>query len=307
MDWDDIRFYLAVARHGSIRAASQNLGVNPSTVSRRVDAYEKKIGVRLFERLPTGYLLTKIGQDMMDSAELIENEIASLDRRVIGRDAELNGKLRVTLPGPLATHLLMQDFADFEKEYPGINIELHSSFDVMNLSKREADVAIRITDDPAENLIGKVVGAMSFSTYAARHYLNQHDYKSNPTSLHWIQHRKSIEDNEWLANSRYAKNPVRHVIGDPALMFEAAQAGMGMAKLPCFMGDSSPVLERIDNIEKTACGSIWLLSHKDLRSTARVRVFVEFMSEAFKQHQALLSGNAVTNAQNVWQARTHIA
>lgn len=118
MDWDDIRYYLAVARHGSIRGASTHLSVNPSTVSRRIDAYEKKLGVRLFERLATGYVLTKPGQDMMFSAEIIENEIASLSRRVTGRDAQLNGKLRVTLPAPFTTHLLMHDIAEFESTYP---------------------------------------------------------------------------------------------------------------------------------------------------------------------------------------------
>lgn len=304
MDWDDIRYYLAVARHGSIRGASNHLSVNPSTVSRRIDAYEKKIGVRLFERLPSGYALTKTGQDMMISAELIENEIASLDRRVTGRDAELNGKLRVTLPAPLATHLLMQDIAEFEQKYPHINIELHTSYDVLNLSKREADIAIRITDHPAEHLIGKKVANLSFSTYASIDYITKHDLKNSPQNAQWIQHTCSESSTDWIDKSIFKQAPIKHLMSDPAVVFQAVKSGMGIAKLACFMADADPDLQRIDDIESNDYSDIWLLSHKDLRSTARVKVFIDFMTEAFKQHQQKLTGSRTISPVSIWGNRT---
>lgn len=307
MDWDDIRFYLAVARHGSIRAASNQLSVNPSTVARRIDAYEKKIGVRLFDRLATGYILTKTGQDMLNSAELIENEIASLDRRVTGSDAQLNGKLRVTLPAPIATHLLMHDIAEFEQAYPGINLELHVSYEVLNLSKREADIAIRMIDTPTENLTGNKIGSMAFATYASKEYLNTRP-KDKAQNMQWIQHKAHENNSDWQGNSKFKDAPIKHTISDPFVLFQAVKANMGIAKLPCFMADADNTLQRIDEIEKTGCGGdIWLLTHKDLSNTARVKVFLDFMTKAFKQHEEKLKGNITAAPSTIWQAQSRSA
>ena len=307
MDWDDIRFYLAVARHGSIRGASGHLSVNASTVARRVDAYEKKIGVRLFERLPSGYVLTKTGQDMMASAELIENEIASLDRRVTGRDSQLDGTLRITLPAPFATNLLMDDIAEFEQQFPGIQIDLHVSYDVLNLSKREADVAIRITDSPDEHLVGKKVGKLAFSVYGSVDYLSKHDIKMKPHNMKWLKFGNDKDITELNVDSQFQKIPVSHTIADPSVLFHAIKAGMGVGTLACFMGDADPALQRICDEELQSCGDIWLLSHKDLRTTARVKVFIEFMSNAFMQHQRKLSGEGTIKRINIWQPQSQSA
>jgi len=308
MDWDDIRFFLAVAREGSIRSASLQLSVNPSTVARRIDGFEKKIAVRLFERLPTGYVLTKTGHDMVASAELIENEVAALDRKVTGRDTQLNGVLRITLPAPLVTHLLIDDFAKFEQTYPGIQLDLHVSYDVLNLSKREADVAIRITNEPSDYLVGKKVANLSFAMYGAKHYLAKFDLQKQTDGLQKISYLANSEQGEVAVTNQYDTVPTRHVINDPFVIFESTKAGMGIARLPCFMADPEPNLQRISDVEAKTCGDIWLLTHKDLRSTARVKVFVDFMTTSLERHNEKLQGKIEKNASTfLWRAQEQSA
>ncbi|MEN8196747.1 MAG: LysR family transcriptional regulator, partial [Pseudomonadota bacterium] len=175
MDWDDLRFFLAVAHKGSIRAAAAALGVNHSTVSRRIDGFERKLGVRLFERLPTGYLVTPAGEDMMQSARRMEEEAAAIDRRVAGRDHRLSGPLRVTMPDSLAQKLLMPDIVAFSDRHPEIELELVISYVFADLNKREADVAIRMANDPPGHLVGRRVVRQAKAVYASRDYLARHD------------------------------------------------------------------------------------------------------------------------------------
>lgn len=290
MDWDDVRFFLAVARKSSIRGASATLAVNASTVSRRIDAFEKKLGVRLFERLPTGYVLTSAGDEMVGSAERIEDEVAAMNRSVIGRDTQLNGTLRVTMPAGLATHLLMPDFAAFGQQFPGIQLEFAISSEEFNLSKREADVAIRITNNPPEYLVGRHVTKIAKAVYASVEYLEAHDLENSPELLNWL----GWEDNEaypqWIKQSDFPKTPVHHQSNDLLVQLEATRSGMGLAVLPCFMADRIPNLHRLSFYKTGHCGDVWILTHKDLSSTARVRAFMNFMVDAFEKHRPLLEG-----------------
>jgi len=291
MDWDNLRFFLAVARKGSIRAASVALSVNHSTVARRITAFEKKLGVRLFERLPNGYVLTATGEEMMKSAQHVEDEIVKLDRQVIGRDAELNGVLRVTMPTALATHLLMPDIAEFTKAYPGINLELAFSNEEFNLRKREADIAIRLTPNPPDYLVGRRILHPAKGVYASSDYLKSHDINGNPDGLAWIGWEEISSKTQWNRGSRYAASPVVHQADDLLAQLEAVKASMGIAMLPCFLADTVTSLERLELIsEGGACGDLWILTHEDLRATARVRAFIDFMLEAFEQHRDLLEG-----------------
>ena len=290
MDWDNLRFFLAVARKSSIRGASNALGVNASTVSRRIDTFEKKLGVRLFERLPTGYVLTVAGEEMVSSAERIEEEVSIVDRRVIGRDTQLSGTLRVTMPTALATHLLMPDFTEFGRRYPGIKLELAVSSEEFNLSKREADVAIRITDNPPDYLVGHQATEISKAIYASDDYLKHHDPKKNPELLNWIGWENNHPQPQWVKENGFSKTPIHHQTDDLLVQLEAGKSGMGIVLLPCFLGDSTPNLQRISPYTSDFCGDIWILTHKDLRSTARVRTFMEFMHKAFDRHRDLLMG-----------------
>src|SRR5580693_7657465 len=143
IDWDDVRYFLAVARGGSVRAAAAHLGVNHSTVLRRIAQLEERLGAHMFERLPSGYRLTAAGDEVLELADQMEASSRLLETRVFGRDQSVRGLLRVTLAPTLATHLLMPDFADFAHLHPDIEMEILSSGELANLTNREADVAIR--------------------------------------------------------------------------------------------------------------------------------------------------------------------
>jgi molybdate transport repressor ModE-like protein len=143
-NWDDIRYFLAVARGGSVRAAADALGVNHSTVIRRIVQLEKLLGSKVFEKLPSGYRLTPAGAEIVDLAEQMEAKSDQLETRIFGRDQGLRGKLRITLAPALASGLLMPDFARFSATHPEIELEVVASQGPINLVKREADVALRV-------------------------------------------------------------------------------------------------------------------------------------------------------------------
>ncbi len=147
IDWDDIRYFLAVARGGSVRAAAEGLGVYHSTVLRRIAQLEERLGAQMFEKLPSGYRLTAAGEEVLELANQMEASSHQLETRVFGRDQSVRGLLRVTLASTLATYLLMPDFADFARLHPDIEMEILSSGELANLTNREADVAIRVVYD----------------------------------------------------------------------------------------------------------------------------------------------------------------
>ncbi len=289
-DWDDLRYYLAVARKGSIRGAAAMLGVNHSTVSRRIDGFEKKLDVRLFERLPSGYFVTQAGEEMLRSAELMESEVMAAGRRVAGRDARLSGLVRVALHDSLAQKLLMPDLAAFYVAYPGIELDLNVSHSMADLARREADVAIRISNDPPESLVGRRLLKYATAIYASDDYLARHDPIVDGDHLTWIGWGDPVPDPQWVRQSPYPTAPARNHIRNPLAQLEAAKAGMGLSMLPCFMGDTEPTLRRVPPATTSQSRDIWLLTHEDLRRTARVRVFLDFIAAAILAKRSLIEG-----------------
>lgn len=290
MDWDNLRIFLALAQQKSVRGAAGALGVSHSTVSRRIESFEDSLGVRLFERLPDGFVLTPFGEDMMQTARRLEEAVNGLERRVLGQDARLRGDLRVTMPDLLAAKLLMPDLVAFGKRYPDINLEVAISYTPFDLSRREADVAIRITRDPPEALVGRKIITYARATYASRAYLAEHDPVAEPDSVTWIGWDDRSRHPRWVRETPFPGAPVRGRLNNAMVQLAAAKAGMGLAMLPCFMGDTEPDLRRVPPGKPEPAWDIWILTHEDLRATARVRAFMDFMAEAFLGHRDLLEG-----------------
>lgn len=288
--WDDLRYFLAVARKGSIRGAATKLNVNHSTVSRRIDAFERNLDARLFERLPNGYFITPAGEEMRKSAERVEAEIDAIDRRIMGRDTRLSGILRVTLHDSLAQKLLMPDLVGFCARFPDIELDLVISNSMADLTRREADVAIRISNDPPGNLVGRQVGRYAVASYASPDYLARHDLSDRGSGASWIGWNDHVTHPQWVRESAYPKAPARNRIFHPLSQMEAAKAGLGMSMLPCFIGDTEPGLRRLPPGTATPSRAIWILTHEDLRHTARIRQFVDFMAKAIRRHRDLLEG-----------------
>lgn len=290
MDWDNLRIFLALARQKSVRGAAGALGVSHSTVSRRIENFEESLGVRLFERLPDGFVLTPFGEDTMQTARRLEEAVNGLERRVLGQDARLRGDLRVTMPDLLAAKLLMPDLVAFGKRYPDINLEVAISYTPFDLGRREADVAIRITRDPPEALVGRKIITYARATYASRTYLAEHDPVAEPDSVTWIGWDDRSRHPRWVRETPFPGAPVRGRLNNAMVQLAAAKAGMGLAMLPCFMGDTEADLLRVPPGKPEPAWDIWILTHEDLRATARVRAFMDFMADAFLGHRDLLEG-----------------
>ncbi|GLQ81416.1 LysR family transcriptional regulator [Mesorhizobium huakuii] len=291
IDWDDVRYFLAVARGGSVRAAAKRLGVNHATVLRRIAQLEGRLGAHMFEKLPSGYRLTAAGEEVLDLANQMEASSHQLETRVFGRDQSARGLLRVTLPPFLATHLLMPDLANFARLHPDIEMEIQSSGEVANLTNREADVAIRIVTDRKTlplNLHGLKGPELFSAVYMSRNRLAAWR-AGGADPIRWI----AIDDHglpNWALEGEVHTMGVPFRTPDAETQIVAAQQGIGMTKLPCFVGDADPLLARVPGTDLPMHGTLWLLTHGEARRTKRVRLFTEFVSRRLAAYAPLLAG-----------------
>ena len=295
IDWDDVRYFLAVARGGSVRAAAERLGVNHSTVLRRIAQLEERLGVHMFEKLPSGYRLTAAGEEVLEFADQMEASSHLLETRVFGRDQSVRGLLRVTLAPPLATHLLMPDFADFARLHPDIEMEILSSGELANLTNREADVAIRVVYDRKTlplNLHGLKGPELFGGVYMSRDRLAAWRAGA-PDPIRWIVISiHGIPD--WASEGEVRTTGVPFRTTDAEAQIVAVRQGLGMTTLPCFVGDADPLLVRVPGTDLHMYGTLWLLTQGETRKTKRVRLFTEFISRRLAAYAPLLAGLSVS-------------
>ena len=293
IDWDDVRYFLAVARGGSVRAAAGRLGVNHSTVLRRIAQLEERLGARMFEKLPAGYRLTAAGEEVLELADQMEASSHQLETRVLGRDQSVRGLLRVTLAPTLATHLLMPDLADFTRLHPDIEMELMSSGELANLTNREADVALRVVYDRKTlplNLHGLKGPELFGGVYMSRDRLAAWRAGA-PDPVRWIV-ISSHGVPDWAREGDVHASGVPFRTTDGEAQIVAARQGLGMTILPCFVGDADPLLARAPGTELHLHGTLWLLSQGETRKTKRVRLFTEFLFRRVAAYAPLLAGLA---------------
>lgn len=286
-NWDDLRVFLAVARAGSLSSAARSLGVNHSTVFRRITGLEEMLGVRLFERLPTGYALTPAGEEALGIVERMAADVATLDRTVTGQDLRLSGTVRITATDMLALWLLPEHLRQFRALHPGIEVEIVVGNEALNLSRRETDIALRIGNTPPETLVGRRVGRLAFAVYAATG-LERLDV--DPGHNEWIGFGSShgpLSRNlaRWWPGMRqvYRTNSIVAAVA-------AARARIGLAALPCVIADRDPGLVRVAPFPEDFALDLWLLTHEDLRNTARIRALLDFLGAALQADADLLEG-----------------
>jgi DNA-binding transcriptional LysR family regulator len=285
VDWDDLKVFLALSRKGSARGAAQALGVSNSTVTRRLDDMEHKLQAHLFDRTPDGYRLTAAGEQVLPTAEHVEELVMEVERKITGGDQELQGNIRLTLPPASQLGFLVARLARFAEEYPGIDLELTSSLDTADLSRREADIAVRVMPakvPPPEYLIGRHLAALTASSYVHKDLLNPDD-PTDVRHLTWIGKRSPEQKEEWLAATDFPQQPVRHAIVDLNLLAEAVRSKMGMAHMPCFIAFNDREVVRVPGATIVHQADMWVLTHKDLRLSARMRVLREVIAEEFAQ------------------------
>jgi DNA-binding transcriptional LysR family regulator len=288
LSWDDLKVALALARAGSVRGAARALGSSHSTVLRRLTGLEAAAGVRLFERAGDRYEPTGAGQDVFDTAREMEDAMVALARRVEGRDLKLSGPIRITLPDVLLPPVLpiLQRFAE---TYPEIDTTLSVGIEYVDLAQREADVALRIAEQPPPDLVGRRVAHVACAVYGSARYLEGRATRSLER-LTWVG---------WPPTSdrAFARWMARHVPkARVALRFEntwavrdAVDAGVGVALLPCATGDARPGWRRVRLVPEVGA-PLWILTHRDLRATARVRVLREVLWQSISAERALYEG-----------------
>jgi DNA-binding transcriptional LysR family regulator len=291
IDWDDVRYFLAVARGGSVRAAAEHLKVNHSTVLRRIAQLEERLGTQMFEKLPSGYRLTEAGEEVLEFADQMEASSKRLQTRVFGRDQSVRGLLRVTLPPTLATHLLMPDFADFARLHPEVELEILSIGEPVNLTNREADVAIRVVYDRNTlplNLHGVRGPELFGGVYMSRDLLAAW-HAGSADRIRWIIENKfGVPD--WAREGQVRTTGVPFRTTDAEAQISAVRQGLGITTLPCFVGDADPLLARVPGTDLHMHGTLWLLTQGETRKTKRVRLFTEFISRRLSAYVQLLAG-----------------
>ena len=271
IDWDDVRFFLAVARGGSVRAGAERVGVNHATVLRRIARLEERLGSQMFEKLPSGYRLTAAGEEVLELAHQMEASSHQLETRVFGRDQSVRGLLRVTLAPTLATQLLMPDFADFARLNPDIEMDILSSGALANLTNREADVAIRVVYDRETlplNLHGLKGPELFGGVYMSRDRLAAWRAGA-PEPIRWIV-ISSDGIPAWAGDGEVRATGAPFRTTDAEAQIGAARQGLGITTLPCFIGDADPLLARAQGADLHLYGTVWVLdTGRDTQDQAR--------------------------------------
>ncbi|PIQ34654.1 MAG: LysR family transcriptional regulator [Zetaproteobacteria bacterium CG02_land_8_20_14_3_00_50_9] len=287
MNWDDLRLFLAVAREGSISGGARALGVQHSTVSRRMRSLEQALGVRLIERKKSGYELTQAGENLKVAASNMEHQMLQVDSKLGGQDARLQGELRVTAINSMASTLLMPMFTGFNRQYPDVELHIMTSNKNISLVERNADIAIRLTNTPTDALIGKRIATVASTIYASRQYLAEQGKTAKKAE--WIGVSCCGFHQTWTKKQSGPQR--RHFnVDDTLLTLAALKQQQGLAYLPCFLGDQDPELLRVCPPDPQMHLGLWLLIHPDLKKTARVIAFCDYLINAMKQQEDLLAG-----------------
>lgn len=293
-DWNDLRHFLAVVRAGSTLAAAKELRVSQPTVQRRLTELEERMGCKLFERHAAGYRLTEIGEELRPYAEGVEIAILALERKLAARDQALTGTIRVTCPEGMAS-LLTPLLESFHAQYPGMRVDLVVSDRYLDLSKGEADIALRAGGPRDDALVGRKIADNPWAIYASRSYLARH---RPPAGSDDINKHTIIDMDGDLANLHAAKwlrmiAPHAKVIARSnslSGLLLAVNSGVGLTALPVHIGDSEPVLVRVLDPVPELMSRLYLFVHPDLRSTPRVRAFFDFVIDQMEKFRPLLSG-----------------
>jgi len=293
--WDDFRLIKAIADHDGLTGAAAALNVNHSTVFRRLGQIEEQLGQPLFERRKTGYVATVVGAEMAALAGRMEEDVTAFGRRLAGRDVAPSGEVRVTTTDTLYLAILLPIFAAFRRANPAIRLDVVIGNQTLNLSRRDADVAIRASDTPGETLVGRRLATLTWAIYgraqdgltpaesADSDLLFQRDWVTLGDQLGYVKAARYVRDR--VAPEKIALKSSA-VLG----MTEAVEQGLGIGPLPCFIADQRPGLIRLMPPDPDFSTGLWILTHPDIRNAPRVRAFMEFVGGELAKKRGLIEG-----------------
>ena len=287
VNWDDMRTVLVLVREGTLAGAAEVLGVTYTTVARRVSRAEDMLGQQLFERFPEGYIPTRQALDIAAAAEQMEQHEHQALRQLAGQDQDLSGPLTLTVPQLLIHAQLAPVLKAFVDLYPEIDLVVKASNDLLDLTRREADLAIRISADPGDTLVGRQLVAQRSACFATPE-IAAAAAKDPQAPLDWVLYadHKSPPRTAWAL---HPNSKVRARFDDMVSLMAAARVGMGALRMPVFLGRSTVGLVPIKHIPTEPYAPIWIVSHKDLRQSRKVAALKDLLIPWFKQHEALFT------------------
>lgn len=291
LQWDDLRIVLTIVEQGTLSAAALRLHVSHPTLSRRLQRIERRLGTRLFERLPTRLTPTPAAEEVRLLALRLRDEIAALERRIGGLDSQADGAVRLTAPDAVAEYLLPDILARLCAAPDELRLELLVSNQLLSLARREADIALRITARPDDALAGRQVGRVEFAVYAARGLVHG---QGSADSLPWVGFDAALAcsgPGAWIA-SHVSDDGIRLRANTLLGAAKAVRAGIGRGLLPCFVGASLPGLERIGEPLAELSQPLWLLMHPDMARRPRLRRASAALATELQRMAPLLAGSS---------------
>lgn len=312
-DWNDLKFFLAVAQHGGLSGAASELDTSPSTVSRHIAALEERLGVTLFLRQQTGYLLTDDGSNLLQHVEQVEQAMTAVERNGnLSAQQEVSGQVRLATTEMLAIHLIVPHLPEFRARYPKLQVDINVALTRANLSRREADLALRIVaptpDDGGGDYIANRVGKLDFGIYCATGLLPTGAASSKDDStgwqaldyISWDDSWADLPTAKWLHSVFSGKRPAV-VCNSLQAQYAAVRAGLGVGMLPCFICDRDPDIRRLDADSASLSRDLWLLYHRDLKASRRVVAMRDFVTELVRT-QLGAEGQSLASKQDLLPA-----
>ena len=294
-NWDDLKYFLAMAEEGSLSAAARKLKVSQPTLSRRLTVLEENIGSDLFTRTRTGLEMTAIGERLVDHARHMRDDAYSIERMVTGHDSSLQGSVVISCIEILGADWLVKHTRPFREQFPGITVDFKIENSASDLLRREADIAIRMFRPVQNDLIGRKVGTMKYCYYASKDYIERHGMPENTKNL--SGHEFILPHDEILAlTSKFGKRPfdpkqnIAFRSNNLISLSSAVREGFGIGAYSCLMGDKDPNLVRLFDGLVVFSSDIWLVSHAELRRSARIRAMYDFLADLFTRHSAAFEG-----------------
>lgn len=291
LHWDDLRIALAIAEQRTLSGAAVQLRISHPTLSRRLRQIERRLGTRLFERTPSSLRPTAAGEELTQLALRLRDDIAALERRIGSRDTGTDGRVRLTAPDAVSEYLLPGILADLAKEHAGLAFDLIVANQVLSLAQHEADIALRVTDSPAESLHGRRIGTVAMAIYAPRG-LRAPDGPESFAGMPWVGFDAALACSGpglWVAK-HIAENDIRLRANTLLAAAQAVRSGIGCGVLPCFVGGSIVDLRRIGPPLPGLALPLWLLVHPEAIRLPRIRRACDALAAKLRQAAPLLAG-----------------
>ncbi|MEM7569114.1 MAG: LysR family transcriptional regulator [Pseudomonadota bacterium] len=296
MDWEEVKTFTVVVETGTIRKAAEALGVNHSSVSRRLARLEDKLGTALFDRTPDGLTITSAGERLAKAAKGFQQALFNVERDISGQNEELTGALTITTAEPIATHVLCPRLPEFIAQYPGLSLTVVASYDHLDLSRREVDIAIRMDNNPPQTLVGKRLFPYHVTAYGSHAYLAKHDLSASMPTARWLGWGGEDQNGaSWTQDTMFPQLPIWGEFNDLSVHMAATRAGLGLGMLPCLGADIDPQLKRASAAQPMPARDIWLLTHPSLRRTARIRAFMAFAETVIRDAKPLITGQLASS------------